>query len=102
MLGAEHERVGVGLYTESLVKFSSIPSHSYKPLMGLDAARPGVSDSVPKRPVRLSLGPDRTDGSTRKGARDGRVSWRPSRRQPGTDWRGLRVSQVAQFPGNSG
>jgi len=62
MLGAEHERVGVGLYTESLVKFSSIPSHSYKPLMGLDAARPGVSDSVPKGPVRPSLGPDRTDG----------------------------------------
>jgi len=58
-----------------------------------------VEASVPKRPVRPSLGPDGTDGSTSKGARDGRVSWRPSRRQPGTDWRGLQVAQVAQFPG---
>jgi len=53
--------------------------------------------SVPKRPVRPSSGPDGTDGSARKGAWDGRVSWRPSGRQPGTDWRGLQMSQVVQF-----
>jgi len=58
-----------------------------------------ISGSVPKRPVRPSLGPDGTDGSTWKGARDGRVSWRPSRRQSGADRRGLQVSQVAQFSG---
>ena len=44
MPGAEHERVGVGLYTEILVKSPSIPSCSYKPLMGLGAAPSGVSD----------------------------------------------------------
>jgi len=41
---AEHERVGVGLYTEILVRSPSIPSRSYKPLMGLGAAPSGVSD----------------------------------------------------------